>query len=208
MACPTARSTIIALATETAAALFLAGTYARREPAPHRPHLGRRGPLRRARRRDEPRRRRQFPRSLSAGAQPVPCRRRGRARRRRSTPSMSTSATATACARECEEARRDGFTGQDGDPSGAGRGHQRGVHADAASRSPRRSAVVAAFAAASRRRRRRDRRRDVRPPASCARGAIAGAREGGRASAADLKFLQQLQQARSGTSNRKAALES
>ena len=35
--------------------------------------------------------------------------------------------------RECEEARRDGFTGENGDPSGAGTDHQRGVHAYAGS---------------------------------------------------------------------------
>jgi hypothetical protein len=38
--------------------------------------------------------------------------------------------------------------------------------------------------------------------------AFAASLEAGRVSAADLKFLHQLQQTRSGTSNRKAALES
>ena len=46
---------------------------------------------------------------------------------------------------EAIEARRDGFTVQDGDPSGAGRDHQRGVHARAG-RDRQGAAVVQAFA--------------------------------------------------------------
>ena len=41
--------------------------------------------------------------------------------------------------RDTEEARRDGFVGTARDPSGAGRGHQRGVHADARKRWRRRA---------------------------------------------------------------------
>ena len=103
---------IVAIATETAAALFLAGTYRRGQRAARGPHLGRRGPLGRARRRGEPRRGRALFRALSACARALPRRRRGGAgagdrHHRRRLPQSRPR-----CGRETEEARRDGFTGK------------------------------------------------------------------------------------------------
>ena len=63
--------------------------------------------------------------------------------------------------RECEEARRDGFSGQDGDPSCAGADHQRRVHAKARGGRAREGGRRG-FRRHARRRRRRHRRGHVR----------------------------------------------
>ena len=128
--CPTAHIEIVALATETAAALFLAGTYRGASPRLDRADLGRRGSVRRARRGGQPRRGRPFPRSLSARAQPVPCRRGRRAGAGDRHRLCRFPQRRGAAARNRRGAARR-LHRQDGDPSGAGRGHQRGVHADA-----------------------------------------------------------------------------
>ena len=162
---------ILAIATETAAALFRRRHICRRQRAADRPHLGRRGSFRRARRAGEPRRAGPLSRSLSAGARALPCR-----RRRRAVPAIDTVYVdfrdSDGFRRECEDACRDGFIGQTRDPPGAGADHQRGVHAVARrrSRARRRSSMPLQ---PIRRRRRRHRRRHVRPAASRAREAIA-----------------------------------
>ncbi len=76
--------------------------------------------------------------------------------------------------RECEEARRDGFTGKMAiHPAQVAIINE--VFTPTAEAIAKARGVVAAFAAASRRRRHRHRWHDVRPPASRARQAIAGA---------------------------------
>ncbi len=71
---------IVPIATETAAALFLAGTFAGASARLSCAHLGRGRSFGRARRRNQPRCGRPISRSLSAGARALPCRRRRRPR--------------------------------------------------------------------------------------------------------------------------------
>ena len=85
--------------------------------------------------------------------------------------------------RECEEARRDGFTGKMAIHPAQVADHQRGVHADRGGGRARRGRGRG-VRGQSRRRHGRHRRRDVRPAASRARPAIAGA---GRSAEGDIK---------------------
>ena len=128
-ALPDGHIKIVAMATETAAALFLAGTYRGASARLDRPDLGRGGPFGRARRRGQSRRRRAaFRRPIGWRARSAWPARRPRGCRR-STPSRWISATSRAAPRDRGGAPRR-LHRQDGDPSGAGSGHQRGVHAD------------------------------------------------------------------------------
>ena len=90
--------------------------------------------------------------------------------------------------RECEEARRDGFTGKMAIHPGQVAVDQRGVHADRGGGQARRGGDRG-VRGQSRRRHRRHRRRDVRPPASGARPAIAGAGQEPARKRADRYFL-------------------
>ena len=121
---------IIALATETASALFLCGTYAGASKRLTGTDLGRGGSLRRARRRDQPRRatatspRPTCWRAISAARGGRGARVAGDRHGLRRFPQRWTGLRA-----ECEEARRDGFTAKMAIHPAQVAGHQRGVHA-------------------------------------------------------------------------------
>ena len=111
-ACPTATSRSSRIATETAAALFLAGTYRGASARLDRPDLGRRRPVGRARRRGQPRSR------TAVSSSPIGWRARSAlpAPRPREVQAIDTVyvdfRNVAALRRETEEARRDGFTGK------------------------------------------------------------------------------------------------
>ena len=146
-ACPRAHVKIVPIATETAAALFVAGTYARRQRAADRAYLGCRGSVRRTRRRGQPRR------ATAIFSIPIawPARCALPAPLPRQVPAIDTVyvdfRNDAGLRRECEEACRDGFVGKMAIHPGAGADHQRGVHAVARAAIERARAIVAAFAA-------------------------------------------------------------
>ena len=108
---PMARSSILAIATETAASLFRYGHISRGKPPAVGPDLGRARPIGRARCRGKPRCRRPLPRSLPAGTRLCVA---GAA-----SAQVQAYDTVTpdfrnqeALRREAQEARRDGFLGK------------------------------------------------------------------------------------------------
>ena len=141
--------------------------------APDRHHLGRGGPLRRARRRDQSRHERPVHLALHAGAQSLA---RGgligaRAGDRHGVCGLPQHGWLARGGRGGPPRR---LHRQDGDPSGASSDHQRGVHADP--RGDRNGAGGGrGVRGRSVGRRGRDRRRDVRPPSPDARATPAGA---------------------------------
>ena len=112
-ACPTAHIKIVAHRDRDRAGAVPRRHLSRRERAAHRPDLGRGGSCPPSSAPKPTATREGRLRSIPIGSRArsaSPARRRARCRR--STPSTSISATSEGLRRECEEARRDGFTGK------------------------------------------------------------------------------------------------